>query len=123
MTKDEIDSYPYMTGLFGYQDGWSSFGLLENGTAFFGRADRGGRIIIDGYNATIYGGANGVFTSPKIGDSMWNTMRLTMVDLSHATSGDVADYYDKNGQVKPMEDDAWQYKATDNPAAEGDKGG
>lgn len=82
----ELEEYPYMTGLFGYQCGYSSFGLLENGTAFFGRKDRGGRIIIDGYNATIYGGANGEFKSPKIGDSMWNTMRLTMVDLSHSTS-------------------------------------
>lgn len=85
-TKEELAAYPYMTGLFGYQDGYSSFGLLENGTAFFGRADRGGRIIIDGYNATIYGGANGVFSSPKIGDPMWNNMRITLVDLSHATS-------------------------------------
>lgn len=88
--KEELD-YPYMTGIFGYQGGYSSFGLLENGTAFFGRADRGGRIIIDGYNATIYGGANGVLSSPRIGDKMWNNMRLTFVDLSHATS-DLEDY-------------------------------
>lgn len=104
MTQDEMLQYDYMTGLFGYQDGYSSFGLLENGTAFFGRADRGGRIIIDGYNATIYGGANGVFTSPKIGDAMWNAMRLTMVDLSHATSGDVTDYINKDGSVKELKD-------------------
>lgn len=82
----ELQEYPYMTGLFGYQCGYSSFALLENGTAFFGRKDRGGRIIIDGYNATIYGGANGELNSPTIGDPMWNSMRLTMVDLSHATS-------------------------------------
>lgn len=82
----ELQEYPYMTGLFGYQCGYSSFALLENGTAFFGRKDRGGRIIIDGYNATIYGGANGELNSPKIGDPMWNSMRLTMVDLSHATA-------------------------------------
>lgn len=99
MTQEELKSFPYMTGLFGYQDGWSSFGLLENGTAFFGRADRGGRIIIDGYNATIYGGANGVFGSPKIGDPMWNCMRLTMVDLSHSVSGDASDYYNKNDPI------------------------
>lgn len=82
----ELKQFPYMTGLFGYQCGYSSFALLENGTAFFGRKDRGGRIIIDGYNATIYGGANGELTSPKIGDPMWNNMRLTLVDLTHATS-------------------------------------
>lgn len=83
--EEELAAYPYMTGLFGYQNGYSSFGLLENGTAFFGRADRGGRIIIDGYNATIYGGANGELGSPYIGDPMWNTMRLNLVDLTHQT--------------------------------------
>lgn len=87
----ELQDYPFMTGLFGYQNGHASFGLLENGTAFFGRSDRGGRIIIDGYNATIYGGANGVFESPEIGDPMWNTMRLTFVDLTHAANGDKLD--------------------------------
>jgi hypothetical protein len=60
---------------------------MENGTAFFGRADRGGRIWIDGFNATISGGGNGKLTSPFIGDPMWNNMRLTFVDLTHATSG------------------------------------
>lgn len=84
---EELEVYPYMTGLFGYQCGYASFGILENGTAFFGRKDRGGRIIIDGYNATIYGGGNGELNSPQIGDPMWNNMRLTLVDLSHATSG------------------------------------
>lgn len=80
---DDIDANPYMVGLYGYQEGSASFGIMENGTAFFGRADRGGRIIIDGYNATIYGGANGVFKSPEIGDAMWNAMRLNFVDLTH----------------------------------------
>lgn len=99
--EDEQQTYPYMTGLFGYQAGVSSFGLLENGTAFFGRADRGGRIIIDGYNATIYGGANGVLSSPKIGDEMWNNMRITLVDLSHATS----DIEDWDGEGVMIRDD------------------
>lgn len=79
---EDIFVYPYMTGLFGYQEGVASFGLLENGTAFFGRADRGARIIIDGNNGTIYGGINGELTDPKIGDPMWNGMRLTLADLS-----------------------------------------
>lgn len=84
---DDATKYrQYMTGIFGYQDGVSSFGIMENGTAFFGRADRGGRIIIDGANATIYGGGNGIMDSPSIGDPMWNTMRLTLVDLNHTTS-------------------------------------
>lgn len=43
-------------GLFGYQDGVASFGLTQDGKAFFGRADSGGRIVIDGTSASIYGG-------------------------------------------------------------------
>ena len=93
---------PYLTGLFGYQDGVQSFALLENGTGFFGRADRGGRIIFDGTNATIYGGGNGLMSSPAIGDPMWNSMRLTLCDLTHATSGEqlnVTSYWDSSDEV------------------------
>lgn len=86
--SDDIKQNPYMAGLYGYQKGYCSFGIMENGTAFFGRADRGGRIIIDGYNATIYGGANGIMESPTIGDEMWNAMRLTFVDLTHAANNE-----------------------------------
>lgn len=105
---------PYLTGLFGYQDGVQSFALLENGTAFFGRADRGGRIVIDGTNATIYGGGNGMFESPTIGDPMWNSMRLTLSDLTHAVSpetGHVTGYwkyddaYSEQGQGTDSPDD------------------
>lgn len=84
---EALKHMPYMTGVFGYQDGVQSFALLENGTGYFGRADRGGRIVFDGANATIYGGGNGKMSNPTIGDSMWNTMRLTLVDLTHATYG------------------------------------
>lgn len=104
-TLDEQLQENAMTGLFGYQNGVPSFGLLENGTAFFGRLDRGGGIIIDGYNAVIYGGANGVVSSPKIGDNMWNSMRLTMVDLSHATNKETYTAYDQNGKPTKMSDE------------------
>lgn len=86
--KEQDDRMPYLTGLFGYQEGVESFGLLENGTAFFGRADGGGRIILDGSNGVIYGGANGTFKSPSIGDPMWNQMRLNLVDLTHIAEND-----------------------------------
>lgn len=86
LDEEALKYRQYMTGIFGYQDGISSFGILENGTAYFGRADRGGRIIIDGTNATIYGGGNGIMDSPSVGDPMWNTMRLTLADLNHTTS-------------------------------------
>lgn len=106
IAERELEEYPFMTGLFGYQCGYTSFGLLENGTAFFGRKDRGGRIIIDGYNATIYGGANGELTSPAIGDPMWNSMRLTMVDLTHATGNyDTRKDKDEDGIIQQRGDD------------------
>lgn len=103
-TQQDLEAHPYMAGLFGYQDGVSSFAILENGTAFFGRADRGGRIIIDGSNATIYGGGNGFLGSPEIGDPMWNCMRLTLVDLTHRTSaatGRVEGYWDNSTENIP----------------------
>lgn len=71
---------PYMAGVYGYQMGVPSFGLMENGTAFFGRADGGCQIVIDGSNGVIYGGGNGYLTSPSIRDPMWNCMRITLVD-------------------------------------------
>lgn len=104
VAEEELRTYPYMTGIFGYQCGYASFGILENGTAFFGRADRGGRIIIDGYNATIYGGANGSLGSPEIGDDMWNNMRLTFVDLTHATSGYENTYTNEYGIITKQDD-------------------
>jgi len=74
-----------MVGLYGYQDGISSFGIMENGTAYFGRADRGGRIWIDGYNAWIYGGAKiDATVSPNPNNvDMTDRMRITLMDLSH----------------------------------------
>lgn len=106
---DEHVQENYMTGIFGYQSGVPSFGLLENGTAFFGRLDRGGGIIIDGYNATIYGGANGVVSSPKIGDNMWNSMRLTLVDLSHATNRPTTNVFDTDGTPIGLKDSVDTY--------------
>lgn len=51
------------TGLYGYKDGVASFGLLDDGTAFFGQANSGGRITIDGDNGTISGGNGGTSTN------------------------------------------------------------
>lgn len=79
-SDDDLKKRPYMTGLFGYQDGVSSFGIMENGTAYFGRADRGGRIIIDGYNAQIYGGLKGDMHGGTDMD-MSNRMRLSFIDF------------------------------------------
>lgn len=91
--KANINKQGFMTGLYGYQDGISSFGIMENGTAYFGRADKGGRIIIDGTNAQIYGGweidpCKGQFDTQPICPApeervggMWNRMRLSFLDF------------------------------------------
>lgn len=107
-----ISKQGFMTGLYGYQEGVTSFGIMENGTAFFGRADAGGRIVIDGSNAQIYGGWN---IDPCDGSQfgydgdvcnrnggMWNRMRLNfldvrdgdMIDPEHPNSGNIVDGVD-----------------------------
>lgn len=73
----------YMAGLYGYQKGVCSFGLMENGVAFFGRANGGAQIVLDGSNGVIMGGGNGFARSGSIDDPMWNSMRLNLVDLTH----------------------------------------
>lgn len=40
------------TGVYGFHQGAPSFGLMDNGTAFFGKAG-GGQILIDGNSSTI----------------------------------------------------------------------
>ena len=56
------DSAQQKIGLYGYQAGINSFGLTEEGIAYFGVAGKG-RITIDGTSATISGGGGGTSTS------------------------------------------------------------
>lgn len=49
------DSSQTQIGLYGYSGGINTFGLMADGTAYFG-AESTGRITIDGKNALIYGG-------------------------------------------------------------------
>jgi hypothetical protein len=49
------DTSQNQIGLYGYEKGVNTFGLKEDGTAFFGAYDNG-RISIDGTSSTIYGG-------------------------------------------------------------------
>lgn len=46
-------------GLYGYQKGVNTFGLMEDGTAFFGASSGGGRIKINGKFGFIKGGGGG----------------------------------------------------------------
>lgn len=92
--EEELDKNKYMVGLYGYQDGVSSFGIMENGTAFFGRADRGGKIIIDGYNAQIYGGMRDKDSNSLGGDrdmDMTNRMRLSFIDFDNIALNEYID--------------------------------
>lgn len=69
------DSAQQKVGLYGYQAGVNSFGLTEDGIAYFGTENKN-RITIDGTSATIIGGKGG-------SDSEGNGMTIT---LSAATS-------------------------------------
>lgn len=50
------DSGQDKIGLYGYQLGVNTFGLMEDGKAFFGAKSGGGQIVIDGTSAIISGG-------------------------------------------------------------------
>lgn len=50
------DSGQNLIGLYGYQSGVNTFGLKQDGRAFFGAKSGGGQIIIDGYSGIISGG-------------------------------------------------------------------
>lgn len=50
------DSSQDKIGLYGYQSGVNTFGLMDDGKAFFGAKSGGGQIVIDGTSAIISGG-------------------------------------------------------------------
>lgn len=66
-------------GLYGYQSGVNTFGLMEDGTAFFGAKSGGGQIKIDGTSAEISGGDGGNSASG---------MTITLADLRASGSTD-----------------------------------
>ena len=67
------DSGQDKIGLYGYQSGVNTFGLMQDGAAFFGAKSGGGQIIIDGTSATLSGGGGG---NSSIG------MTITLADLN-----------------------------------------
>lgn len=62
-----------LTGIYGYERGINTFGLLEDGRAYFG-AQNTGRITIEGKKATIYGGQN---------ENDGNNMVIRLSDLAN----------------------------------------
>lgn len=78
------DSTQDKTGLYGYQYGVNTFGLMENGIAYFGAKSGGGQIVIDGTTAEIYGGGQypaGSGRSEVGGDSA-NGMSIYLANLN-----------------------------------------
>lgn len=69
------DSQQEKVGLYGYQNGTNTFGLMQDGKAFFGSKTGGGQILIDGEEATIQGGGGG--------DSA-NGMTITLANRAHS---------------------------------------
>ena len=60
MGKDTTDDFNKF-GLYGYDKGVQTFGLKDDGSAFFGPANGSGQININGSSATIYGGKGNSF--------------------------------------------------------------
>lgn len=73
------DSGQDQIGLYGYQKGVNTFGLMEDGTAFFGAKSDGGQIYIDGKWAVISGGDVKVNKKGKI-EPATNGMYLHLAD-------------------------------------------
>lgn len=74
MGKDSIQD---KIGLYGYKSGVNTFGLMEDGIAYFGAKSGGGQIVIDGTSARIYGGGN----QAQQGGDASNGMTITLADL------------------------------------------
>lgn len=73
------DSSQKKIGLYGYAAGINTFGLMANGTAYFG-ASENGRITIDGKKALIYGGTSVMDGKNKM------ILTLSNTDLSEKTN-------------------------------------
>lgn len=70
------------TGLYGFKDGINTFGLKDDGTAFFGAAAGGGQIILDGQYAVIHGGDVTVDRSTGRIEPAKNGMYIVLADRS-----------------------------------------
>lgn len=80
MGKDNVND---KIGLYGYQHGVNTFGLMENGIAYFGAKSGGGQIVIDGTTAKIYGGGQYPAGSGQqlVGGDAENGMTITLANL------------------------------------------
>ena len=82
------DSGQKKIGLYGYQNGITTFGLMQDGSAFFG-ASTSGRINIDGTKADIYGGLT---------ENGANSMKLTLSDMRMTGNTKAININDSKGE-------------------------
>lgn len=83
------DSGQSKIGLYGYQAGINTFGLMENGVAYFGAKTSGAQIVIDGTTAKIYGGGrNPAGGSSQVGGDASNGMTITLANLQPSGNSD-----------------------------------
>lgn len=74
-------------GLYGFKQGLNTFGLMDNGRAFFGAKHGGGQIIIDGRFAVIAGGDVGISNTGKITPAA-NGMYIQLADSTQGNGKD-----------------------------------
>lgn len=78
------DSTQNKIGLYGYQTGINTFGLMQDGIAFFGAKSGGGQIVINGTTAEIYGGGQYPAGSDRaeVGGDSENGMSIYLANLN-----------------------------------------
>lgn len=102
-TGTDLDDTTALTGVYGFQTGQMTYGLQENGTAFFG-AEAKGRIEIDGQHGAIH--SYGWTPEYKTNYTKWT------LDSSKASKGSVFDLDD--GQLQLCADANNYLKYNDN---------
>lgn len=70
-------------GLYGYNAGVNTFGLMQDGIAYFGSRHTGAQIVIDGTTAELYGGGLYPVSSGKgqVGGDATNGMTIRLANL------------------------------------------
>lgn len=90
---DEKSEQGYLTGLFGYQNGKTTFGFMENGTGFIGGSENGARILFNGKTAVIEGGE--LSNNNNLYDNMFNRMRLSLLDTKNQAQSETKTVFGK----------------------------
>lgn len=94
-----IDSHGEVTtGLYGFKEGVNTFGLMENGVAYFG-GPTAGRIWIDGVDGKIEGG-NGGNASWGMTINLWDKGQVDIDESSKSEFGTAIKLGDGNFEVK-----------------------